>query len=82
MNKWSKILIQGALFTDILTMLYNKEQKNHDYFKIEFLIFIFIKIHHTIYQIEHNWMDFLMVKTVYKTVLNQMLYTSLKTTNS
>ena len=41
---------------------------------------IFIKIILIIYQIKHNWMNFMMVKTESKYILPQTFYTSLKTT--
>ena len=46
--------------------LYNQKQKKRNLFKIDFLIFIFIKMHHIIYQIKQKWMNFMMVKTVSK----------------
>ena len=49
--------------------LYNQEQKKRTFFKIDFLTVIFIKIHHIIYQIKHNWMNFMMVKIVSKNIL-------------
>ena len=48
---------------------YNQEQKKRNIGKIDFLIFKFIKIHLIIYQIKHNWMNFMMVKTVSKNIL-------------
>ena len=49
-------------------LLYNQEQKQkqnkRNIVKIYFHIFIFIKIQLIIYQIKHNWMNFMMVNTV------------------
>ena len=55
-------------------------EKKPQHCQIDFLIFIFIKIHLFMYQIKHNWMNFMMVKTVSKNILQQTFYTSLKTT--
>ena len=44
--------------------------KKRNEVKIDFLIFI--KINLIIYQIKHNWMNFMMVKTESKNILPQM----------
>ena len=49
--------------------VYNQEKKKRNFFKIDFLIFIFTIVHHIIYQIEHNWINFMMVKTVSQNIL-------------
>ena len=46
-----------------------RSKKKRNIFKIDFLISLFIKIHHTIYQIKHNWMNFMIVKTASKNIL-------------
>ena len=51
--------------------------KKRNKVKIDFLIFI--KINLIIYQIKHNWMNFMMVKTASKNIISQTFYTSLKT---
>ena len=51
-------------------VLYNQEKNNkRNIFNIDFLKFIFIKIQSIIYQIKHNWMNFVMVKTISKNIL-------------
>ena len=52
-----------------LGQIYNQEKKKRNIYKIDFLIFIIIKIHHVIYQIKHNWINFMVVKTVSKNIL-------------
>ena len=49
-----------------------KTQKKRNIFKIAFLIpvFTFFKMQHIIYQIKHNCMNFMMVKTVSKIFYN------------
>ena len=47
-------------------------------FKIDFLIFIFIKIQRITYQIKHNWINSMMVKTVSKIILQLISKTALK----
>ena len=44
-------------------------KKKRNFFKINFPIFIFNKIHHIIYQIKHNGMNSMMLKTVSKNIL-------------
>ena len=51
------------------TFIQSGAKQNRNIYKLDFLIFMFIKIHHTIYQIKHNWMNFMMVKTVSKHIL-------------
>ena len=54
-----------AIDTEI-TYIQSGTKKKRNFFKVDFLIFIFIKIHHIIYQIKHNWMNFMMVKNCIK----------------
>ena len=52
-----------------VTGIQSGAKKTRNICKIDFLIFIFIIVHHIIYQIKHNWMNFMMVKTVSKNIL-------------
>ena len=88
-NVKSKFPSNSSYILYDLAILYNQEQKKtttnkqtkkRNTFKIDFLIFILIKIHLIMYQIKHNWMNFMMVKTVSKNILQWTFYTSLKST--
>ena len=46
-----------------------KTKQKRNIVKVDFLLFIFIKMHFIICQIKHNWMNFMMVKIVSKNIL-------------
>ena len=53
----------------LIRVLIQSGEKTRNILIIAFLIFIFIKLNYIIYQIYHNLINFMMVKTVYKNIL-------------